>query len=306
MKTIKCTGCSRVLPESSFKVQVFKGGARDGWATRKKCADCREKGVPKKKDDRYVRKKTFIQDGVPDGYKACYKCKGVKKLSEFTSLGNVGIKGVGGYCRSCRSTKKSEYKCVLCKVTKPKDSFPPGNPRCSQCSERLAEVKEAKRKEKERTAKARKEALIAKKAEDKRKRDAARKPKVKLSPEQKAANQKASSAKSYQKIKDVVIEKRKARIASLPKEEQEMLREKQKNWNKVRCYRLRGASGKHTLEQWEQMKAECGYRCKHCKRCEPDITLTRDHIIPISKGGTNDIANIQPLCKSCNSKKGNR
>jgi 5-methylcytosine-specific restriction endonuclease McrA len=46
-----------------------------------------------------------------------------------------------------------------------------------------------------------------------------------------------------------------------------------------------------------------GNKCVVCGSCE---NLTIDHIIPITKGGTNDICNLQPMCKSCNSAKNNK
>jgi hypothetical protein len=43
------------------------------------------------------------------------------------------------------------------------------------------------------------------------------------------------------------------------------------------------------------------YRCKCCGTHE---NLSIDHIIPQVKGGTNEIDNLQTLCKTCNTRKG--
>lgn len=70
---------------------------------------------------------------------------------------------------------------------------------------------------------------------------------------------------------------------------------------KARRYaRERGAIGYHTLEEWTILKDSYNNKCAGCGR---NIELTKDHIIPLSEGGSDYIENIQPLCKSCNSRK---
>lgn len=68
----------------------------------------------------------------------------------------------------------------------------------------------------------------------------------------------------------------------------------------------RGAEGSHTLQDWEKLKELNNFTCVICERFEPEVKLTEDHIVPLSKGGVDSIDNIQPLCRSCNARKGNR
>lgn len=55
----------------------------------------------------------------------------------------------------------------------------------------------------------------------------------------------------------------------------------------VRAMRMRG-------DAWE------------CRQCKSTDSISVDHIRPLVRGGTNDLDNLQFLCRSCNSKKGDR
>ena len=74
--------------------------------------------------------------------------------------------------------------------------------------------------------------------------------------------------------------------------------------NRARKARLAGAEGDGlTVEAWEAILDQYGRRCLACGTKE---RLTVDHVVPISRGGRHEAANVQPLCASCNASKGAR
>lgn len=58
-----------------------------------------------------------------------------------------------------------------------------------------------------------------------------------------------------------------------------------------------------TVGEWRELKARYGNRCLACGKAEGEITLVKDHVIPLSAGGSNEVTNIQPLCAKCNATK---
>lgn len=47
------------------------------------------------------------------------------------------------------------------------------------------------------------------------------------------------------------------------------------------------------------------FTCQYCGKKAPDVILEIDHIVPVSKGGTNKILNLVTACKDCNRGKTN-
>jgi 5-methylcytosine-specific restriction endonuclease McrA len=63
------------------------------------------------------------------------------------------------------------------------------------------------------------------------------------------------------------------------------------------------AGGFFTAEEWFTLCFSVGFKCLCCKEVKP---LEADHVVPVSKGGPSWLWNIQPLCKPCNSSKGDK
>lgn len=69
--------------------------------------------------------------------------------------------------------------------------------------------------------------------------------------------------------------------------------------NKRRASKFKNG-GSHTLDDRLAKFARLGNVCYYCHLDKP---LTIDHDVPLSRGGTDNIENILPACRSCNSKK---
>lgn len=67
--------------------------------------------------------------------------------------------------------------------------------------------------------------------------------------------------------------------------------------------RLHNAQGFHTLQQWVARVAFFGWRCRYCGKALTLKTLTKDHLIPLVRGGANWASNLAPACRSCNCSK---
>ncbi len=59
-----------------------------------------------------------------------------------------------------------------------------------------------------------------------------------------------------------------------------------------------------TQEEWEIRVAEFNGCCAYC--LQPMGKLVIEHMIPLSRGGKRDIANVVPACVGCNMRKGTK
>lgn len=102
------------------------------------------------------------------------------------------------------------------------------------------------------------------------------------------------------------------------KENPELKRQQHRKWyerNKERAVwhadnrraKIYGSSGTHSASEVRKLLATQRFRCAETT-CRTVIKTKyhKDHIMPLSLGGSNDIHNIQLLCQPCNSRKYNK
>jgi len=70
---------------------------------------------------------------------------------------------------------------------------------------------------------------------------------------------------------------------------------------------LAGAVGSYTVEEFRALCEEYKDECAYCGKPSSEVgPLVPDHMTPLNRGGTNDIDNIIPACRHCNSIKGDK
>lgn len=71
-----------------------------------------------------------------------------------------------------------------------------------------------------------------------------------------------------------------------------------------RCPDHRGTQRNGSTRAWRKVRAEVlkrdHYRCFYCG----DPATTADHLLPVSRGGTDDPKNLVAACSNCNGTKG--
>lgn len=69
---------------------------------------------------------------------------------------------------------------------------------------------------------------------------------------------------------------------------------------------LRSARGSHTAEQIQEQYARQKGKCYYCQVKVPCSRYHVDHVIPLTRDGSNDIGNLVIACPSCNLSKHNK
>lgn len=239
--------------------------------------------------------------------RACDKCNETKSLECFYRCG-VGHRHI---CKSCLANYSGLKVCIECNKEKPLADF---HRNCRSRDGRMGTCKNCRNAYLRQWAQdnpEKKKASVWKYSEANRKRIAAKnrayynshKDDEEFMERQRTNNRRywenpcnrdkirAKKRRQYWKNRERILFRRR---------NDPQMREASRCACAARQARLRGASGSFTLLEWQEILEQYNYRCLACGTTE---NISIDHIIPVSIGGTNYAANLQPLCKSCNSSK---
>ena len=107
----------------------------------------------------------------------------------------------------------------------------------------------------------------------------------------------ASRRKHYERNRNEVIARSNKWAESNPEKARQA---KTDNLRKRRAAR-HSSRGNFIVAKFKELCERYGNKCLACG--DTEAVLEADHVVPLTKGGSDNISNIQPLCGSCNRKK---
>ena len=107
----------------------------------------------------------------------------------------------------------------------------------------------------------------------------------------------ASKRSYYEREREVIL----ARSKKWAENNSEKVRQAKINNLRKRRAARHTSRGHFTVEEFKELCERYGNKCLACG--DTEAVLEADHVVPLTKGGSDSISNIQPLCGSCNRKK---
>lgn len=107
-------------------------------------------------------------------------------------------------------------------------------------------------------------------------------------------------ARYYRRAADPAYQKKKSAQLRERRHTDPEYRRKVAHYRRARQARIQLQGKPFTHAEWVVLCERYNHRCLCCGEAKP---LTPDHIVPVSRNGSSDIENIQPLCIDCNKRK---
>lgn len=227
----------------------------------------------------------------PGGSRWCEVCKSIQRIENFgTKISNSD--GVRNVCKVCMRVKAAAYRK---KVALENTLNPPqvSIKRCSQCKE----VKLASKFNKSIQAN---DGLhnYCIECNNHRQHD-------------RYLKNKERHAELREAWKKNNLERHLAARSRYYKENKDHIKKYLEGYREANRLKLRGytharramLNGSYTASEFEALVFKSGSKCLACGTPGSPIALTVDHVLPVSKGGSNYARNLQPLCRACNSLK---